>query len=1654
MAIPSALVFPPFGGAGSPSTILGVGFFVLYLLNRLHPSSAIGSMRQPLRIAGVLLFCAILTSYVSANLHELGTLEQNGVDRGLIMISGWLGILLLTADGVDRLDRLKTLLGRIVIGATAMAVLGITQFFTGLNAAKYIVIPGLIDQQPYTDISVRGSVNRPSATAIHPIEFGFVLAVVLPIALHRARFAPPGARFRRWLQVALIGTTLPMTVSRSAILGLVIALIVILPTWPRRDRWMALVVLVFSLFVLRTFIHGLIGTLRTLFSSIGSDSSTLSRTAAFSHAAPLISAHPLFGMGFGAFMPQILFYTDDQYLNSLIEIGAVGLVALLAVFITGWCLARRARKASADPEVRHLMQCLAASVAVIIVGFSAFDALYFPMAAGLTFLILGCVGAAWRIVVLQHEGIGWPLSTEAASRRLAFGLPVKAATFAGRERSAVRVRRQPFNGQGNAPGTADPPSETTMRMPRVPDTAPGTADPPSETTMRMPRVPDTAPGTADPPSETTMRMPRVPDTAPGTADPPSETTMRMPRVPDTAPGTADPPSETTMRMPRVPDTAPGTADPPSETTMRMPRVPDTAPGTADPPSETTMRMPRVPDTAPGTADPPSETTMRMPAVTQDPLGFIEQRPRGRPDRRSNHPAINRLGGVLGWIFANAASGRFGTPIIGLVLARWMSPSDLGVFGIIVVALLATQSFVGLGLARAVAQWRGDVTEIVPIAMTISLLSGLVVAGGAYLAAPAFAAAMGAPTAVNVIRILAPSVVISSLTAVPKGTLQRAAPDRRLLVDQADNWVGVALTIGLAANGFGLVSFAFGRIAGSLVAALLCIALAPGSVRFGYKRRALGPLLRVSLPSAESGIVLMAIANADQVVIGRLLNMQQLGLFVLAFCCASWPLTMFSQSVRNMAPAAFAQFRKTTRIKDSVFISAVSLLACLTLPTCILLASLAGPLVHLLYGPTWASAARVLPWLALLITLRVFYGLANDYFAVLAPSRRYFGLRSLTHRTLAFQLAWLVATVPVLIVGAGKDGIVGVAILELEATALMLFVWYVTELRPATVRPRLRAVRLVGALAAAAAVGVIAFGVRQVFSDDYLDVALGGAATLMVTGLLVYRMRTSIAAVRRAAEGVTARHWLMADSVGPVLGSAYERPFYPGLAGTSRSAARLVEPAPKSSANDLGSKIRTGASWSMLNTIVVRVCTFLVTILLARTVFGPRVWGLYAVSQVVLALLLSANELGVSAALIRWDGDVRAIARTVLTISVTFSIVLYGVLYLTASDIARLLGSPAATNVVRLICVCVIIDGFAGIPVALLDREFAQGRRMLVDLANFVVSTGITLWLAFTGKGVFSFAWGSVAGCLVALVVANIAAPYVVLPGWDSSLAPRLLRFGLPLGGASLLTLGVLNVDSAIVGATLGPVMLGLYALAFNISSWPVNSISQAIGRVSFAGFSRVADSSKLADTFYRGLAMLMAVTVPACVLLATLAEPIIDTLYGSRWVPAAHVLTLLAVLGLMRVAYGLVYACMAAAGQRHQLMWVQALWLGALIPALLIGARIGQITGVGVGHVVVAVGVVGPAFLWCLTRIGITVRSIARACMRPFIGGVLMVAVSLAVKHVAGSGVIGLVAASAAAIVVYIPVVFPMRALLRSLVPEPDNEPSGPAYNYSRVESS
>ncbi|WP_203959452.1 O-antigen ligase family protein [Sphaerisporangium siamense] len=395
--MPARYIVGPLGGAGSPSSMVAVLLLVWYLMSTLSPRWTPIRGRQPVRVVIVVFALAVLASYVAANTRPLSGDELNAADLGLVLVAGWAGIALVTADGITSMDRLETLRQRIVMGASFPALVAMIQFFTGIEVTQYLALPGLVEKGSAV-LFEREGFFRPSGTATHPIELGVVLAAVLPLALHGAIFCRiPEQRRKRWAMVVLIAAALPMSVSRSAILGLFVVMVVLLPTWPSEWRLRAILIFGASSIVMRLMIPGLIGTVLNLISVIGADENSTTRTGDYDAVIAAVSQRPLFGQGFATYLPSMYRVIDNQYLMSSLETGLFGLGALLLFLASGWVLARRARRASTDPETRHLAQCFAASAAVAIFGFGTFDAFSFPMITNVMFLILGCCGALWRL---------------------------------------------------------------------------------------------------------------------------------------------------------------------------------------------------------------------------------------------------------------------------------------------------------------------------------------------------------------------------------------------------------------------------------------------------------------------------------------------------------------------------------------------------------------------------------------------------------------------------------------------------------------------------------------------------------------------------------------------------------------------------------------------------------------------------------------------------------------------------------------------------------------------------------------------------------------------------------------------------------------------------------------------------------------------------------------------------------------------------------------------------------------------------------------------------------------------------------------------------------------------------------------------------------
>lgn len=472
-----------------------------------------------------------------------------------------------------------------------------------------------------------------------------------------------------------------------------------------------------------------------------------------------------------------------------------------------------------------------------------------------------------------------------------------------------------------------------------------------------------------------------------------------------------------------------------------------------------------------------------------------------------------LGGVaakaLSWSFVNTAVSRFGTLAIGIVLARLLGPEQFGTFAVATVALVAVLSFNELGVSLAIVRWTGDPKLIAPTVTTISVVSSLVLTTGAMLAAPAFSAAMGDPGATDVVRLMMLCILINGIVATPAALLQREfMQGKRMVIDQVNVWVGAVLSVSLALTGMGAMSLAIGRLAGAVLSGVLFLKFSPLPLRFGFDRSQARRLVRFGLPLAGSSIIVFAVGYADQLVAGSVLGATALGYYVLAFNLASWPVSMFSQPLRSVAPAAFARLQHDRPAMTRSLRSVIGLLGAVTIPICLLLAGAAGPIIDFVYGAVWAPAAPALTWLAVLAAFRILFELAYDYLVVLGRTAKIFTV----------QLVWLAALIPALILGANLWGLAGLAAVQVVIAAVLILPLYLWEFHRSGLHVVASLRRLILPTVGGIVTATIAVLLSHILSNDLVVCLLAGLACLAIVGALLMIDRRELTTIRGLSGG--------------------------------------------------------------------------------------------------------------------------------------------------------------------------------------------------------------------------------------------------------------------------------------------------------------------------------------------------------------------------------------------------------------------------------------------------------------------------------------------------------------------------------------------------------
>ncbi|MGP3963300.1 O-antigen ligase family protein [Nonomuraea sp. 3N208] len=384
----------------TPAEIMALVLGVVWVCAQMISTAGVAKGSNPVRTSIFAYGMILLAVYGYTTSLYLPSDELNLADHTIVLYLGYVSLLLVVCDGIGSRERLDFVLKALVIGGAFAAIVALMQFRLDFDLTQYMKIPGLrhTSAEEVPTVISRSDLRRVAGTLGHPIEFGALSAMLLPLAAHlgfQARSRGQAAT-RWWICAVIIAAGLMFSVSRTAVLGLAGAGLILLLGWSNRRRIVTIGAFVVFLGFMKVLAPGLIGTFYNLFAGAGDDSSIMYRTHDYPFAMREFAKSPIFGRGPGTWYPFKHQVFDNQYLLSLVETGLLGVLGFVGVIGCGIVVALRVRRLSTDPNVRNLGLTIAACLVIPLLGAATFDMLSFPGITSVMFLLVGAAGALLR----------------------------------------------------------------------------------------------------------------------------------------------------------------------------------------------------------------------------------------------------------------------------------------------------------------------------------------------------------------------------------------------------------------------------------------------------------------------------------------------------------------------------------------------------------------------------------------------------------------------------------------------------------------------------------------------------------------------------------------------------------------------------------------------------------------------------------------------------------------------------------------------------------------------------------------------------------------------------------------------------------------------------------------------------------------------------------------------------------------------------------------------------------------------------------------------------------------------------------------------------------------------------------------------------------
>lgn len=340
--------------------------------------------------------------------------------------------------------------------------------------------------------------------------------------------------------------------------------------------------------------------------------------------------------------------------------------------------------------------------------------------------------------------------------------------------------------------------------------------------------------------------------------------------------------------------------------------------------------------------------------------------------------------------------------------------------------------------------------------------------------------------------------------------------------------------------------------------------------------------------------------------------------------------------------------------------------------------------------------------------------------------------------------------------------------------------------------------------------------------------------------------------------------------------------------------------------NLGKGSVSAVKWSTVTTLARFSMQLIAQVVLAR-ILGPDNYGIFGIGLVAYTFSTFLANFGFGWSLQQRETVREEDIRFAFTWQIIVGLIATTALYLLAPACADYFHEPRSLPVIQWLSIGCLISAAASPAGSLLQRDLnfrILGLIQVVSYASGYLLIGIPLALMDFGANALLAAW------LTQMSMASLgnflARRHSIKPLFWYPDAKSALGIGGTVFLTNITNWFLNNLDRILIGRLMNAQSVGLYTAGYNIATMPNALLLGALQPAFLSAGARLqSDHERLGQAYIQIIATILVLVLPFFVFLSSISAPLVQLLYGPKWVETGWILAILFLAMPAYVTWGL-----------------------------------------------------------------------------------------------------------------------------------------------------